>query len=307
MTHSAATTSDGAMVSSERTATGADIPIDAKVVNPRYWGRIAAATVVLALLAATIVTMARGQIKWASVPGYVTDPRVLEGVRGTLLLTLLAMALGIVVGVCAAVMRSSSNPVLKTVAIGYVWLFRAIPTLVQLLIWYNFALLLPRISIPGVFSTDTNTLMTPLIAAILGLGLSEGAYMAEIVRGGIEGVDRGQIEAAKSLGMSGGKTMQRIILPQAMRLVVPPTGNEAIGMLKFTSLAFVISYSELLSGGKKIYQINFDVLEVLFACCVWYLAMVTVLSLLQRQLERHLARGVGLATATTSRRRISRA
>jgi polar amino acid transport system permease protein len=286
---------------SARLAAGHDIPVDAPVVTPRYWGRMLSAVLVVGLLLFLIATLAQGQVEWSSVPGYVTDPRMIRGVQGTLLLTAAAMSLGVVVGVIAAMMRSSANPVLRTVAIGYVWLFRGVPTLVQLLIWYNFALLLPTIGIAGA-SVDTNAVMTPLFAATLGLGLSEGAYMAEIVRGGIQGVDRGQVEAAKSLGMSSGATMRRIVLPQALRLAVPPTGNEAISMLKFTSLAFVISYSELLSEGKKIYQINFQVLEVLFACCIWYLAMVTILSLLQRQLERALAQRVGLGAAPIRRR-----
>lgn len=278
---------------------GSGIPADTVVVEPRYWGRVLSAILVLVALGAVVYVMARGEISWSNVPGYVVDPRLVSGVKGTLVLTVLAMTLGVGVGVIAAVMRSSANPVLKSVAVGYVWSFRAVPTLVQLLIWYNFALLMPTIGIPGVFSSNTNEIMTPLFAALLGLGLSEGAYMAEIVRGGILGVDRGQVEAAKSLGMSGATTMRKIVLPQAMRLVVPPTGNEAINMLKYTSLAFVISYSELLSQGKKIYNINFEVLEVLFACCVWYLLLVTVLSIGQQQLERRLAHSVGLGASPT--------
>jgi polar amino acid transport system permease protein len=292
-------------VPTEDVRAGAHIPLDAPVVAPRHWGRIAFAAVVVALLALVVVTLAGGQIQWSSVPGYFVDPRILEGVVGTLILTAVAMALGIAVGVVVAVMRSSSNPVLKSIAVGYVWLFRAVPTLVQLLLWFNLALLLPEISVPGLFSAETNTIMTPFLAALLGLGLSEGAYMAEIVRGGIEGIDRGQVEAAKSLGMSVGRTMRRIILPQATRLVVPPTGNEAISMLKYTSLAFVISYSELLSQGKKIFQINFEVLEVLFACSLWYLVLVTILSLGQRELERSLARGQGVGEVRAARRRRS--
>lgn len=269
-------------------------PIDAPVVKPRHWGRLVGVCVLLAFLCLVIVTLVGGDVKWELVPKYFVDERLLRGVVGTLELTVAAMALGIVLGVGAAIMRDSQDPVLQSVAVGYIWLFRAVPTIVQLLVWFNLSLLIKHIGIPGLFEFDTNTVMTPFVAAILGLGLSEGAYMAEIVRGGIEGVHRGQVEAAKSLGMTRSTTMWRIVLPQATRQIVPPTGNETINMLKYTSLAFFISYAELLSQGKKIYQTNFEVLEVLFACSAWYLILVFVLTLGQRQLERRLARRSGI-------------
>ena len=280
-----------------------DIPADAPVVSPRRIGRLIGAVVLVAFLAWIFWTFANGKVKWGNVPAYIVDDRILQGVVATLLMTVASMALGVVVGVILAVMRGSTNPVISIAAFGYVWIFRAVPTLVQLLLWFNLALLIPEINIPGIYSADTNEVMTPFMSALLGLGLAEAAFMAEIVRGGIGGVDRGQVEAAKSLGMTPRQTMGRIVLPQAVRLILPPTGNETIGMIKYTSLAFVIGYSELLSQGKKIYQNNFEVLEVLFACSAWYLFLVLILSLGQRQLEGYVARRSGHGARVVARRR----
>ncbi len=279
------------------------IPPDAPVVSPRRVGRMVGAVVLAAFLAWIGWTFANGKIKWGNVPGYIFDDRVLEGVVATLKMTIASMALAIVLGVILAVMRGSTNPVIAFASYTYIWVFRAVPTLVQLLLWFNLALLIPEVNIPGIYTAPTNEVMSAFMAALLGLGLSEAAYMAEIVRGGIGGVDKGQLEAAKTLGMTPGQTMRRIVLPQAVRLILPPTGNETIGMIKFTSLAFVIGYSELLSQGKKIYQNNFEVLEVLFACCVWYLFLVLVLSIGQRQLERYVAQRSGHGARVVVRRR----
>lgn len=279
------------------------IPADARVVSSPSYGRIACGGLLLAFVGWVVVTLASGQLNWGQVPGYFVDPRILSGVVSTLELTVVAMLLGIAVGIPIAVMRQSASPMFRIAAVGYVWVFRAVPTLVQLLLWFNLALLVPRFTIPGLVDADVNSVMTPFVAALLGLGLAEGAYMAEIVRGGIEGVDKGQIEAAKSLGMTPSQTMRRIVLPQATRIIVPPTGNETINMLKYTSLAFVIAYSELLSAGKKIYTVNFQVLEVLLACSAWYLLLVAALSIVQRQLEARLARNMGRVSARRTRRK----
>jgi polar amino acid transport system permease protein len=206
------------------------------------------------------------------------------------------MLIGVALGIVIAVMRLAANPVSRLVASGYIWFFRGTPALVQLLFWYNLASLLPRLSLgipfgPIFLSAQSNSVMTPLVAALFGLGLNEGAYMAEIVRAGILSVDHGQIEAAHSLGMTPGKTMRRIVLPQAMRVIVPPTGNETIGMLKYTSLASVISLTELLQSTTIIYDRNFLVIPLLVVASLWYLVATTVLSFGQYYLERYYARG----------------
>lgn len=262
---------------------------DLKVIRPIRWGTwIAAAAVILALFGIAWL-FATGQIQWPKVIYYLFDPMILEGLWGTLFLTVIAMALGIFVGVVMAVMRQSSNPVVQSTAAGYIWLFRAIPSLVQLMLWFNLGLIAQQIGIPGLLVFDTNEVMTPLLAATLGLGLSEGAYMAEIIRGGINSVPRGQIEAAKALGMPSGMIMNRVILPQTIRVVLPPTGNQVISMLKYTSLAFAVTYSELLTQARKIYAQNFMVIETLLAITIWYLILVAVLSFLQTRIERYFA------------------
>jgi polar amino acid transport system permease protein len=198
-----------------------------------------------------------------------------------------------VLGVITALMRQSANPILRYVSGFYVWLFRGTPQLVQLLIVFNIALIFPMLGIPGLFEVETNSVMTPLMAAIIALGVNEGSYMSEIVRSGMLAVDQGQTEAAKALGMRGGTLMRYIVLPQALRIIVPPTGNELIAMLKITSLAYVISVSELLNSAYVIYTRNYLIIELLFVASIWYLVLTTVLTIGQRFLERRLARGFG--------------
>jgi len=215
----------------------------------------------------------------------------------TLELTVAAMAAGIVLGVLLAVMRLSPNPLVAGASGFYIWLFRGTPVLVQLLFWNFIAALYPEISIgvpfggPELFSIEANSAITPFVAALLGLGLNEGAYMAEIVRAGILSVDEGQHQAAHSLGMSRLQTMRRIVLPQAMRVIIPPTGNETISMLKTTSLVSVIATTELLYAAQLIYSENYRTIPLLIVASIWYLAMTTVLSIGQWFLERRFGRG----------------
>lgn len=261
------------------------------VVPLRYPGRWVLAVVILVLLALLVRAFVVADIDYSAVLQYLTVPGILEGVRNTLVLLLLSMALGLILGVLTAVMRQSPNPVLRWVGGGYVWLFRGTPLLVQLLIWFNLAIIFETFTIPGLVSMPMNTLMTPFLAALLGLGINEGAYISEIVRGGILSVDHGQREAASAIGMSRPKIMRRIVLPQAMRVIIPPLGNEFIACLKFTSLAYTISFSELLHSANKIYTANFKVIELLFTVTLWYLALTTVFSVLQQILEDRLGRG----------------
>jgi polar amino acid transport system permease protein len=190
------------------------------------------------------------------------------------------------------VMGMSRNPVMRVASAAYVWLFRGTPVLVQLLLWYNLSLVIATMTIPGVGSWPTNQLITPFVAALLGLGINEGAYMAEIVRAGIGSVDHGQTEAAHALGMSQATTMRRIVLPQAMRVIVPPTGNEFVSMLKTSSLAYAIQYGELLQSAVKVYSNNLAIVELLLTVSIWYLALTTVATVGQRMLERRYSRGL---------------
>jgi len=206
-------------------------------------------------------------------------------------MSILAMALGVIFGVIIAVMRMSSNPVLSSVAVGYTWIFRGTPLILQLLLWFNLALIFPTIAIPGLFSFQTVDIMTPFTAALLGLSINQGAYTSEVVRAGLISVDLGQYEAAKSIGMTRIHALRRIILPQAMRVIIPPIGNEFISMVKTTSLASMIQYSELLYNAQTIYFANARVMELLFVAGIWYLVVVTLLSFGQNRLERYFGRG----------------
>jgi polar amino acid transport system permease protein len=263
----------------------------------RHPGRWVSAAVVL-LLAAVLIRsfFVSPGFQWDVVRQYLFDPTVLKGIRITLALTAIAMAVGIALGTMLALMRSSPNPVLVGASTTYIWFFRGTPVLVQLIFWYNLAALYPRIPLgipfggPVVWSVSSNSLITPLMAAILGLGLNEGAYMAEIVRGGLLGVPHGQIEAAQSLGMSKRTMMWRIVLPQAMRTIIPPTSNEVIGMLKWTSLVSVIALSDLLYSTELIYARNFEPIPLLIVASIWYLIMTTILSIGQYFIERHFSR-----------------
>ncbi|MFI1520451.1 amino acid ABC transporter permease [Kitasatospora cineracea] len=257
-----------------------------KAIPVRHYGRWVSAVAVLLLLAALVAAFAGAAIQWSITGANLFTSASVSGAWHTLLISVCAMALGLLLGVVAAVMRLSQNPVTSSVAWGYIWLFRGTPVLVQLLIWWNLALVFPT-----VFGVSTNTLVTPFVAALLGLGINEGAYMAEIVRAGIQSVDEGQAEAAHALGLSRAKTMRRIILPQAMRVIVPPTGNEFINMLKTSSLAYVVTYGELMTKAKDVYTNNLAVMELLFVTCFWYLVLTTVFSVGQYYLERYYAKG----------------
>ncbi|KPL53284.1 ABC transporter permease [Prosthecomicrobium hirschii] len=263
-----------------------------RIVPRRHWGRWIAAGVVCLLLAALVRAFINGKIEWNYVGQFLFSQSILEGLVNTILMTFAAMAVGITLGVIFAIMRISENPVLSTIATGYVWIFRGAPALLQLLLWFNLALVFPKIGIPGLFEWRTVDVMTPFVAAMLALGIQQGAYTSEVVRGGLLSVDAGQYEAARSIGMGQLLMLRRIILPQAMRVILPPIGNELIGMVKTTSLASVIQYSEILHNAQIIYYANTRVLELLLVASFWYLSAVTVLSIGQMYVERYFARGI---------------
>ena len=265
-------------------------------VRRRYWGRYVASAAIIALIGYVVLAFAHGQIEWRYIARFLTARSILNGLVNTIVMTVLAMVLGVVLGVITAIMRLSPNPVLQAVAQGYVWLFRGTPVILQLLLWFNLALVFPSMGIPGLFEFRTVDVMTPFLAALLGLGINQGAYTSEVVRAGLLSVDTGQYEAAKSIGMPRLQALRRIILPQAMRVIVPPIGNELVGMVKLTSLASVIQYAEMLHNAENIYYANARVIELLMVAGVWYLVVVTVLSFAQSRVERHYARGAGRAS-----------
>ncbi len=258
----------------------------------RHWGRWVAVAVILALLALLGRAFAQGQIEWSYVGRFLTVPAIMRGAANTVIMAVLAMALGIVLGMAAAIMRMSPNAVLRAAAAIYVWLFRGTPVILQLLLWFNLALIFPTLGVPGLWAGRTVDLMTPFVAALLGLGLNQGAYTSEVIRAGILSVDAGQNEAAQAIGMTRLRALRRIILPQAMRVVIPPLGNEFIGMVKLTSLASVIQYDEVLHNAQNIYYANARVIELLIVAGLWYLLIVSALTPLQMLLERRFARGM---------------
>ncbi|MFH9010134.1 amino acid ABC transporter permease [Streptomyces sp. NPDC017943] len=262
-----------------------------KAIPVRHYGRYVSAVVAVALLGGIVYAFSQGKINWGAIPDYFFDDRILDGVGKTLLLTVLSMAIGIVGGVLLAVMRLSKNPVTSSIAWFYIWFFRGTPVLVQLIVWFNLGLVFEYINLGPFYKDEWSDFMTPFLTALLGLGLNEAAYMAEICRAGLLSVDEGQTEASHALGMSHSKTLRRIVIPQAMRVIVPPTGNEVINMLKTTSLVSVVQYPELLRAAQDIGQTSGAPAEMLFLAAAWYLLLTSIFSVGQYYLERYYARG----------------
>ncbi|WP_318201442.1 amino acid ABC transporter permease [Streptomyces sp. SCL15-4] len=262
-----------------------------RAIPVRHYGRYVTAVIAIAILVAIVYAFAQGKINWHAVPDYFFDDRIMTGVGKTLLLTVLSMVIGIVGGIVLAVMRLSKNPVTSSIAWFYIWFFRGTPVLVQLFLWFNLGLVFEYINLMPIYKDYWSSFMTPLLTALLGLGLNEAAYMAEICRAGLLAVDEGQTEAAHALGMSHGKTLRRVVVPQAMRVIVPPTGNEVINMLKTTSLVAAVQFSELFRYAQDIGQNSGAPVEMYFLAAAWYLIMTSVLSVGQYYLERYYARG----------------
>ncbi|MFE2237178.1 amino acid ABC transporter permease [Streptomyces sp. NPDC059442] len=258
-----------------------------RIVPARRTGQWTAAAAVLVLLALGLLSVVRNEaFQWDVVGTYFTSAAVLRGLGLTLWLTALVMLLGFALGTLLAVFRLSANPVLKAVSWGYVWLFRSTPILVQLLFWFNIGALYPQI-----LGIHTVNLLGPVAVAVIGLTLHEAAYAAEVVRGGILSVDRGQIEAAQSLGLGRLRRFSRIVLPQAMRSIVPPAGNMLIGTLKGTSIVSVIAVQDLLYSVQLVYHRTYQVVPLLLVATIWYVAVTSVLGIGQHYVERHYARG----------------
>jgi len=270
---------------------------DLEVVPTRHYAQWAWSLVALVFVAmGANLLITNEAFQWDVVAHYLFSPVILKGVRLTLELTVMSMAIGISLGIVLAVMRTSSGRLLQLVSSGYLWFFRGTPLLVQLIFWFNLGALLPKLSLgipfgPSFFQWETNSVISPLMAALLGLGLNEAAYMAEVVRAGLLSVDEGQSEAAQALGMKPTLTLRRIVLPQAMRVIIPPTGSRTIQMLKTSSLVSVLALPELLHSAQVVYSRTFQTIPLLVVASIWYLLFTTVLSAIQRRIEAHYARG----------------
>ena len=291
------------MMSESDTVSGR--PENIRAVPVRHPGRWVAVAVI-AVLAAMLIHMllTNPNIEWTTVRKYLFSHIILRGVWMTIKLTVLSMAIGIVLGIVAAIMRLSENPVVRGAAWLYVWFFRGTPLLVQIVFWFAISDLFKTLAFgvpfgPHFANQKTVTLISLFLSALLALSLNEGAYMAEIVRAGILAVDEGQTEAAHALGMTKLQTMRRIVLPQAMRVIVPPTGNEINSMLKSTSLVSIVGIFDLLRSAQAIYNANYKIIPLLIVVVLWYLAMTSILQVGQFYLERYYGRGSTRTVALT--------
>ncbi|WNE95166.1 amino acid ABC transporter permease [Streptomyces luomodiensis] len=271
-----------------------DVARAARRVRPWRWVAGLALALVALLLVRFLVTNPR--FEWDVVAEYLFDPSVLSGLGTTVWLAVAATAIGAVVGALLAAAQMSDFAPARWAATLYIGVFRGIPPLVQLIFWFNLAYLLPRISIgvpfgPTFASWDANQLITPVTAAVIGLSLVESAYMAEIIRGGLLGVDPGQRDAARAMGFTPGQTFFRVVLPQAMRVIIPPGGSQFISVLKGTALVSVIAMADLLHSVQVIYNRTYQIVPLLIVACLWYMAVVTLFTVGQRSLERHFSRG----------------
>lgn len=269
-------------------------PPEARIIRRRRWGAWLLGVAVLLSILVILIAGARARIIDVDVfLHYLASGEVLVGARNAILVGTVSMVVALTVGLVAALMRLSGNPILSGVSATYVYFFRGTPMLIQILFWYNaFPTMFPQLylAIPFTDIVLVNERMplviTPFIAAVAGLGLAEGAYMSEIIRGGILAVDKGQQAAAKALGMTQGKIYGRVVIPQAARIVIPATGNQYIMLLKSTSLASVIGFLELLRITQGIYSANFQVVELLAVAAFWYLAMTAIVTAIQTALEK---------------------
>ena len=268
----------------------APAPIRAKAApRPGTW--ISAIIVGLLAIGLIVFLVTNPVLAWGTVATYILDIKVVQGVGWTLLLTLLSMVLGTAVALTAAIMRRSDNPVLRGVSWVYIFVFRGVPVYTQLVFWGLFTVI-----VPSVMGLSTRDLLTAFWAAVIGLGLNEGAYLAEIIRSGLNSVDKGQTEASRALGMKESTILRRIIVPQAMRVIVPPLGNETIGMLKTTSLVLAVPFTlDLTFATNGIANKLFTPIPLLIVAALWYLAITSVLMVGQHYLERHFGRGIDTA------------
>lgn len=274
--------------------TGVEAACAFPVVRRRFpIGQFATGAGAIAALALIAAVIGRSQaVDWGAIPVYMVDPSILGGLVLTLQLTVAAMAVGTLLGAVLAAMAISGNVVLQAIAAGFVWCFRGVPLIVQIFFWFNIALFVPDLKIGGI-DLSVNEIVTPAVAGLLALGLHEAANMSEVIRAGLLSVDAGQHDASRALGLTRGQALRGIVLPQAIRVIIPPTGNQAIGMLKASAIVSVIGMEDLLTRAQHIYARNFLVIELLIVASIWYLAVTTIASIGQHYLERSFARGYG--------------
>ncbi|MFJ3215535.1 amino acid ABC transporter permease [Kitasatospora sp. NPDC086801] len=270
---------------------------DARIVARRRPGQWVCAGIALLLAAMAVSSVVRNKaFQWGVVADWFTARSVLNGLTLTLWLTAVTLALGFVLGTGLAVMRMSGNPVLRSLSWGYIWIFRSTPPLVQLLFFFNIGALYPTLGLgipfgPEFITVKTVNLIGPTLTAVIGLTLLETAYAAEVIRGGILSVDRGQLEAAAALGLGRWRVLRRIVVPQAMRSIVPTAGNMLISALKGTSIVSVLAVSDLLYSVQLVYLQSYQVIPMLVVATIWYLVVTTLLSIGQYYVERHYAKG----------------
>jgi polar amino acid transport system permease protein len=282
--------------------------LPSRILSRRKYGNwVAGSLIILVIILVLRSTFTNENFSWPTFGRYLFSPAILAGLARTIELAVIAMTLSILAGIALAMMRQSSNRVLNAVSLTYIWLFRATPLLVLLLLLYNMAALYPRISIGIPFgrdllTTDTNTVITVAGAAIIGLTLHESAYCAEIFRAGLISVGRGQREAAEALAMPGWLMMRRVVLPQAMPAIVPPLTNQFVNVVKTTSIVSVISMPELLYSAQIIYARTFETIPLLLVVTFWYLVLTALLTVAQRSVEQHFNRGRLSASTAASRK-----
>ncbi len=275
------------------------------IVPQRHYGR----WIAVALMAVIGIQAAQGLITnpnfhWHVFAQYVFSLQVLRGVGWTLLLTVVAMAIAMPLAMLLVVMSDSKNPILRSISLAWVWFFRGTPIYTQLAFWGLFAVLFPRLSLsipfgPELLSVDSRWIVTPAVAAVIGLSFNESAYLTEIFRAGFRAIDRGQTEAAQALGMPTHKVWLRILLPQAMRTIIPPTGNETIGMLKMTSLVLAVPFTlDLMFATNAIANRTYLPVPLLLVAAFWYLLITSILMVGQYYLERHFGRGHDIVVST---------
>lgn len=271
--------------------------------------RVVIGTVMAIALAWFVVWLVTNpRFEWDVVGAYLFTDIILRGVGMTLLLSIICMAAGSVLGVVLALMKMSDFRPFRALSTAFVWFFRAVPMLVQLIFWFNLSYLLPRIVIgvpfgPEFFSWETNDVVNAFTAAVIGLTIHEAAYMAEIVRSGVLSVDSGQRDAARALGYRQNVIFVKFILPQAMRVIIPPTGSQFISLLKGTSLVSVIGMTDLLHAAQGVYNRTFEIVPLLLVASIWYLLLIGILSYLQTKLERRMSRGYRPSSAGPTKTR----
>jgi polar amino acid transport system permease protein len=305
--HSQHTTANAGGASSALTA---DQQTLAKETVPlRHPGRTVAAVLLLLIVANLAHSMVTNKnFQWSTVWHYLFYPEIMAGLGRTLILTVVSMTLAILLGILLAACRLSENKVLQGVAGAYLWFFRGTPLLIQLIFLYNLSALYPRLGVgvpfggPELLGGPTNSVLTLWTVALVGLALHESAYMAEIVRGGLLSVPKHQTEAAAALGMNNLMSFRRIILPQALRVIVPPTGNQVIGMLKYSSLVSVIALPDLLYSAQMIYTQTFETIPLLIVVSFWYLLCTSILTVFQQRIERYYGRGIAGHQSSAQRR-----